>query len=287
MTVLVTGATGRFGAICERLIERGHQVRAMTRTPTSPAADRLRELGVDVVPGDFDDPRGLESAMGGVDSVFATGTLHKAGIDGERRHGRNIAEAARAAGVGHLTYVSGAGAAPATGVPVFDVKAEVERRIRALGGPTTIIAPVYLMENLFNPWNMAALERGRLPSYLRADRLLQQVPVVDVIGFAVLALEQPERFTGPRVEIASDELTAREMADTISRIAGRAYVVAETSPAELGPGLSTLFEWLQRTGHDVDIPELRRRHPDVGWHTFEEWAGSALDRVLYSPFGKL
>ena len=46
--VLVTGATGKQGGACvEALLTRGHQVRALTRNSASPAANRLRERGVE------------------------------------------------------------------------------------------------------------------------------------------------------------------------------------------------------------------------------------------------
>jgi uncharacterized protein YbjT (DUF2867 family) len=78
LTVLVAGASGRFGGICEVLLERGHNVRAMTRTPTSARAERLRTAGAEVVAGDFDEPTTMSAAMGGVDAVFASGTMHGA-----------------------------------------------------------------------------------------------------------------------------------------------------------------------------------------------------------------
>ena len=54
--VLVTGATGKQGgAVVEALLTRGHQVRALTRNPASPAAIRLRDLGVEIAVGDFTD----------------------------------------------------------------------------------------------------------------------------------------------------------------------------------------------------------------------------------------
>jgi uncharacterized protein YbjT (DUF2867 family) len=47
--VLVTGATGKQGGACvEALLTQGHQVRALTRNSASPAANRLRERGVEI-----------------------------------------------------------------------------------------------------------------------------------------------------------------------------------------------------------------------------------------------
>src|SRR4029450_7972941 len=89
---------------------------------------------------------------GGVDAVFASGTAHRAGPEGEGVHGHNLAVAIAAAHVPHLVFVSGDGAAPDSPVPLFRTKWEVEEAIRASGVPHTILAPSYLMENLFNPW---------------------------------------------------------------------------------------------------------------------------------------
>jgi NmrA-like family len=114
-TVLVTGATGRLGVLVDLLLARGHDVRAMTRAPSSPRADSLRRLGAEVVYGDFDDPQSIRAAAAGADAMFATGTAHRAGPVGEERHGLNVAGAARDAGVGHLVYSSGDGAAPGLG----------------------------------------------------------------------------------------------------------------------------------------------------------------------------
>jgi uncharacterized protein YbjT (DUF2867 family) len=270
--VVVAGASGRFGGICEVLLVRGHAVRALTRTPTSATADRLRAAGVEVVTGDFDQPTTLSAAMGGVDAVFASGTLHKAGPEGELRHGRNIADAAEVARVPHLVYVSGADAVTTPGVPVFEIKAAVEHHLASLDLPTTIVAPVYFMENLFNPWNLEGLRAGKVAAYLSPERSVQQVAIADVIQFAVIALESADRFAGRRVEIASDAVTAQQTAAILTRAAGRPFVVEQASPAALGPGLSALFNWLDGHGHNVDIADLHSQYPQVIWHSFEEWA---------------
>ncbi len=54
--VLVTGSTGKQGgAVVHALLTRGHRVRALTRNAASPAANRLREQGVEIAVGDFAD----------------------------------------------------------------------------------------------------------------------------------------------------------------------------------------------------------------------------------------
>jgi uncharacterized protein YbjT (DUF2867 family) len=271
LTVLVAGATGRFRPVAELLLERGHRVRAGTRDPRSPSAQDLAALGAELVAFDFDDPASIEEAAQGVDAVFASGTAHRAGPDGEVRHGRNLADALSAARVGHVVYSSGAGADRRTGVPVFEGKRQVEEYLNARRLPATILAPVYLMENVFNPWNVQALAAAVFPSPLPPRRAIQQVPIVDVAALAVHALEQRDDFLGERIELASDSLTALEEAAIISSVSGQELEVREVTP---GGGLQLLFDWLDRVGFSVDIAELHRAHADVPWHTFADWAAS-------------
>src|SRR5215472_6847815 len=122
LTVLFYGATGRFGALTPLLLGRGHQVLAATRDLASPAARRLREAGAHPVRADFDDPASLRSAAAQADAVVAAGTAHAAGPADDTRHGRNIIDAARDARVGHLVYITVAGASQPTGVPIIDSK---------------------------------------------------------------------------------------------------------------------------------------------------------------------
>jgi uncharacterized protein YbjT (DUF2867 family) len=277
-TVFVAGATGRFGEITDLLLERGHDVRAMTREPDSPSAQRLRSLGAEIVTADFDDASSLAAAARGAGAAFASGTAHHVGPEGEARHGANLAEAIAAAEVPHLVFVSGDGAAPDSPLPLFRVKWEVEERIRSLCVPHTILAPTYLMENLFDPWNSSALRAGVLPSPIPVDQPLQQAAAADLLALAVLAIEDPSRFAGHRIQVASDELTAEEAAEMISSLIPR-HLEARQAPADaLPPGVRFLFGWLESTGHRVDLDALHSEYPELRWHGYGGWAGEHLDR---------
>jgi uncharacterized protein YbjT (DUF2867 family) len=278
-TVVVAGATGRLGALVDVLLARGHSVRAITRDPGSPAAERVRSLGAEVVYADFDDPASIRHAANGARAMFATGTAHKAGPAGEARHGRNVADAAAAAGVSHLVYSSGDGASPDSPLPLFRAKFDVEQHIRALEIPHTILAPVYFMENLFNPWNLPDLKAGRFPSPIPVHAALQQVAIADLLQFAALVIEQPDEFAGQRIPIASDELSAIEAATAISRAVARNLEAKQTQADSLGPGLRALFGWLERVGHHVDVSDLHRRYPGIRWHSYDDWASSQTSRL--------
>ena len=109
--VLVTGATGYVGGrLVPRLVEEGHAVRCLVRTPAKLAAAPWRD-DVEVVAGSVDGP--LEAAMEGVD--VAVYLVHGIG-DGndwaakESLDARHFREAAQAAGVGRIVYLGGMGA---------------------------------------------------------------------------------------------------------------------------------------------------------------------------------
>lgn len=276
LIVLVTGATGhQGGALARLLVTRGHKVRAFTRKPNSPAAQGLKQLGAEVIGGKFDDRSSLEKAMRGVDAVFAVTTPYEAGVEAEVRHGTAISDAARAAGAGHLVYTSVASANRGTGIPHFESKYKVEQYIRGLGIPYTIIGPVSFMENILSPWSMPALQGGRLEMGLPAGRTHQQVAVQDIAGFASRVLEQPERFHGKRIDIASDEVTWSQAAEILSYVTGRRIEYREIPLSEargVSEDFARMLEWMDRVGYSADIASLRRDYPEVEWHGYEQWA---------------
>jgi len=277
LSVLVTGATGQQGgALARVLLDKGHRVRAFVRKPDSPEAKELERLGAELTEGNFEQPSTIEDAARGVDAVFVVATPFEAGTEAEVRHGIAAVDAAKAAGVGHLVYSSVANADRDTAIPHFDSKREVEEHIERLGVPYTIVAPVYFMENLLAPWTLPELKEGRLPMALSSSRPLQQIALSDIAAFTRVVLENREEFEGRRVDIASDELAGEEAAEVLTRVTGREIEYVEL-PLEqvrqaMGEDGARMFEWFDRVGYSADIAALLRDHPEVGWHTFEEWA---------------
>ena len=274
--MLVTGATGNQGGACvEALLTRGHRVRALTRNSASPAAKRLRELGVEIAVGDFTDHDSLVRAARGVDAVYAMSTPYEQGAAKETAQGITITDAAKAAGVGHLIYSSVASANRATGVSHFDSKYEVEKHVQASGVPYTIVAPVFFMENLLQPWTLASLRQGKLGMALPASRSLQQIAVADIGAFVAAVIGRRDTVFGRRFDIAGDELTAGEAVAILSKVTGREIHYEGFPPDVLraqSEDMARMFEWFDTTGYAADIESLRRDFPEVTWHTFELWA---------------
>ncbi len=275
LTVMVTGATGKQGgAVARLLLKKGHHVRAFTRKPDSLAAQELKRLGAELATGNFEDRASVERAAKSADAIFAMST-REAGAEVETRQGITVADAAKAAGTRHLIFTSVGSADRRTGIPHFESKYKVEQHIQSLAIAHTIIGPVFFMENLLGPWWLPGLQEGKLAMALPASRALQQVALDDIAGFAVLALERREQFLGKRFDIASDEVTGSQAAEIISRLSGRKIEYVELPIAQLraaNEDYATMFEWFDRVGYSADIARLRREYPEVGWHTFEQWA---------------
>jgi uncharacterized protein YbjT (DUF2867 family) len=126
-------------------------------------------------------------------------------FENEVRRGRNVADAAAAAGAEHLVYASVAGADRATGAAAFDSKREIEQYIRRSGMPATILRPVSFMDNYAGP--AFGIQTGALVTPLAPGVPEQMIALADIGAFVALAFADPARYLGTAVAIAGDELT--------------------------------------------------------------------------------
>lgn len=276
LTVLVTGATGnQGGAVARELVARGHRVRAVTRRPDSDQAQALAGLGVDVRRGDFDDAGSLTAAATGADAAFLMGTPFEADPETETRQTIAAADAILAAGVPRLVYSSVASALDHTGIPHFESKAEVERALAARQAPVTVLAPVAFLGDLTTEWYQSSLREGRYAFALPADRPLQQIVLADLASFAALVFEDPDRFAGRRIELASVEATGAEVTARLSAALGRPIdyqeIPLKVIESQLGDDGLRMINFFRAGGYTVDLATLHRDHPEVGWHDLDAW----------------
>lgn len=275
-SVLVTGATGQQGgAVARALLKNGHHVRGLTRNADSSTARQLAELGVEIAVGDFTDPESLVRAASGVETIFAMTTPFEKGVDAETAQGLVLLDAASQAGIGHLVYSSVANADKQTGIPHFDSKYAVEEAIAASGVPYTIIAPVFFMDNLLQPWMNGTLNDGKLSMAMPGTRPLQQISVANIGAFAAAVIERRESVFGMRFDIAGDELPNDSLAMIFAEVLGHPVQYEGFPPdamREHSEDMALMFEWFNTVGYSADIDGLRRDFPDVGWQRLDEWA---------------
>lgn len=247
---LVTGASGFVGsAVARRLIDAGHQVRALLR----PASSRrnVDGLPLDIALGDLTDRTSLERALDGCDALFHVaadyrlwirgdpGALYRANVDGTD----NVMQAAAAAGVSRIIYTSsiatlnpGADGTPGTEetpAALDDMighykrsKWQAEMRVRQLALenrlPVVIVnpsAPVGPRDVKPTPTGRMILDAalGRMPGYI--DTGLNLVHVDDVADGHLLAYQHGR--IGERYILGGQNLSLREILSAIARLCGR------------------------------------------------------------------
>ncbi|MER6074373.1 NmrA/HSCARG family protein [Streptomyces sp. NPDC001817] len=276
LTVAVTGATGAQGGATSRaLLAAGHRVRALTRRPDSPAAEALRGLGAEVRRADFDDRPSLEAALTGADSLFAVSTPFGTDTATEVRQGKALVDTAAEARLEHIVFTSAAHADRGTAIPHYESKHLVEQHLRAAGVPWSVIAPAAFMDNYASGWTLDGLRDGTFAWPMPADRPLALIPAADIGAFATLVLQRRDEFAGRRIDIASDERTPGQMAEILAAAIGHPVAHQEVPRAYVrtrSADLAAMFEYFTTVGLGVDVTALRRDHPEVGWHTFADWA---------------
>ena len=140
----VTGATGAIGGrVAARLAERGLTQRLIVRDPS-----RAPELpGTEIARAAYDDPRTLRAAFDGVETLFFV-----SGTEDRDRLGLhvNVVEAAAAAGVRRIAYLSFLGAAPEATFTFARDHFHTETAIRDTGLPFTFLRSSLYLD--FLPW---------------------------------------------------------------------------------------------------------------------------------------
>lgn len=275
-TVLVTGATGRQGgAVIRHMLPKGWKLRALTRNTASHEAQSLARQGVEVVQGDLEDPASIARTVQGVYGVYSVQDFLAVGAKREVQQGKNIATAAKKAGVKHFVYSSVGGAERSTGIPHWESKWQVEKTIRDLGLPATIIRPAAFMEMYYIDQVEVGILKGKLADPIRGDKPYQTIATDNIGAFVALAFDRPQEFIGKELEIAGSELTNIEAAEVFSRVLGKP-VKFQKLPLPLvrlilGKEFYLMFRWFNDAGFQADIPALRKRYPEVRLHTLEEW----------------
>ena len=223
MKVLLTGATGLLGgALLDRLLAEGHEVRCLVREG-SPNASRLDPSRVEASRGDANDAGDLRRALAGVDSL-----VHVAGIE----YAPIVVEAARGAGVSRLVVV---GSTSAHSAYEFrsGPKKTMENVVRASGLDWTVVRPTMIYGS----------ERDK--NVHRLLRFLDRSPIFPIFGPGT-NLWQP----------VYHEDCARGLYESLVRPAaiGRSYDLPGASPLPYAALVETAARALGREPRLVRLP---------------------------------
>lgn len=265
--LVVTGATGnQGGAVVRHLIKSDFTIKAVSRNLQGKGADKLRQMGVEVVFGDLDKPETLTPILKGAYGVYSVQNNWTSSIDVEIAQGKSLADAAKAAGVKHFVYSSVGGAERQTGIPHFDSKGEIERHIAKIGLPYTFVRPSYFVENFLASGSFSFINWSLLSWALKKNRKIQFSAVDDIGAYVAMVFSKPDSFLMQAIELAGDEKTFAEIKTIYTQVMGKtpSYL---TMPgwlfAPMSKEMSTMFTWFKREGFKADIPALRSQLPQL------------------------
>lgn len=174
--ILVTGATGHLGtATIEQLLKNTTAGNIVALAREENKAAHLKEKGIEVRIGDFDDIASLDNAMQGIEKVLLISTIDPHRI---QQH-KNVVDAAKKAGVKHIAY---------TGVSLNDLDSsatkmlmeshfQTEDHIKDSGLTYTFlrnslyidVIPMYVGEKVFETGILFPAGNGKVPYALRRE----------------------------------------------------------------------------------------------------------------------
>lgn len=268
--ILVTGGTGnQGGAVVRHLIEDDlFTPVVLSRNPDAPKCVQLKELGVEVVKGNLDEPRTYRQYLEGTYGVFSVQNFTN-GIEKEIKQGKLLADNASKQNIQHFVYTSVSGAGLGSGVPHFESKYEIEQQIKGINLQFTIIRPTSFYENLLNPEVKKRILKGKLVMPLHKD-IIQEYISLDDIGLVVAGVfNNPDKYIGKTLTIASDKMSMLEMAEELSILLNRPIEYNQlpvfVTRFIMGHPLSKMFSWVNKTKPVFvkDIPGLHKEFPGL------------------------
>ncbi|KAF3763268.1 hypothetical protein M406DRAFT_49536 [Cryphonectria parasitica EP155] len=243
LSVFVCGVTGnQGGAVAKRLLELNWNVHATVRDLESPKAVALEAAGVKLTQGDWEDEEALKTSIAGCSKMFINLVSTWDDFDRERRQAAKIVDIAKESGVKQVILSTSLGVSrtftyiylqPGTMLHTFlKVKKDVEETMKeGRFDLCTIVRPGYFMANFLEPvieGYSEILEKGTWSTVLKADTRLGLIDHDDVAKFTVAAFQNPDRFDGRAIGLASEFLTPQETLDCLGQAMGR-------------PGLNAVF----------------------------------------------
>ena len=219
--VLVLCATGKTGRnVCRALRESGFEVYGTTRSGTR----RLAEQGITPVICDYTSRTDLDRAFAesGAKKVFVLtdyfGAARSNG-DLEILQGMHAIDAAKAAGVGHLVFMSVADAELIDDkVKHIKTKLAVEHCLKASGVPHSILRPCAFFENLDDSANWNPLKKGRL-KFLSVKEC-KFCSTYDIGRAAAIQFRNPDQWLGKTLDVISWKGDLAQTARALENVSG-------------------------------------------------------------------
>jgi uncharacterized protein YbjT (DUF2867 family) len=275
-TVLVVGATGVLGMeVCRQLVAAGKQTKGLVRTSSrKEKINGLHELGVDNVTGDMKDLQSLYQAFQNVDAIISTATStisHQEGdsIETVDLAGQlNVADAASAAGVRHVVFISFHPLTPE--FPLQSAKRAVEDKLKSKSFTYTILQPTYFMEIWLGPVLGFDCAHAKAVIYGKGKNKISWISIKDVAAFAVASIDNPAAQNAVIQLGGPDDLSVLDAVGIFEQESGQTFELQDipdealraqiAAPDSLGKTFSGLMIGLNEA-ETIDMNETLRNFP--------------------------
>src|SRR5919198_1519530 len=306
--IAVVGATGtQGGGLCRAILadpNGGFAVRAITRDRNKDSAKALKAQGAEVVSANLDDVESLKKAFAGAHGVYAvTNFWEHFSAEKEKAQAKNIADAAKAAGVKHVIWstLEDTRALMDPGdkrmpflqekyrVPHFDAKAEADAYFSGL--PVTYLVTSFYWDNLY----MFGLAPKKGDdgvyswTYPMGNSKLAGIAVEDIGKVAYGIFKAGPQYIGKTVGITGENLTLVELGEKLSKGLGIGPVKYNAVDADTFrgfgfPGADEMGNMFQ-VYRDFEKEVLAARSEDVArqlnpqLQTFDQWLTKNKSRI--------
>lgn len=219
--VLVLNSTGKVGRnVCRALLEAGYEVHGTTRSTKG----SLSGLGVKPVVCNYTLRTDLDRAFAqtGAKKVFVITDYFRAArksADLEFQQGRAAIDAAQAAGVTHLVFMSVADA------EFFDhhvkhlhAKVALEKYLRSSGVPFSILRPCAFFENFDDAANWNPLKKGVVKFLSTQD--CKYCATYDIGRAAAIQFKDPQTWLGKTLDVIGWQGDLQQVAAALSKVSG-------------------------------------------------------------------
>lgn len=233
--ILITGATGNVGSeVLKQAMAAKLPIRAAFLT-----ADKAKTApaGVQAVVMDYTKPDTVRAALNGIEKAFLVGppTAEVAQLEGK------FVQEAKNSGVKHIVKLSALGGRKAT---FPSLHRDSEENIEASGVPYTFLRPNGFMQN-FVIYNSGTIQSQGAFYSAQGNGAVSHVDIRDVAAAAVAVLSGSGHENKAYTLTGPDALTNDQVADKLSRAAGRTIRHVPLSPEDfkkalLGAGMP---EW--------------------------------------------
>ena len=307
--IAVVGATGAQGGGLVRAIVNdpngGFAARAITRKKDSDKAKALAKLGAEVVEADLDNAESLKKAFAGAYGAYCvTNFWEHFSADKEQVQARNMAEAAKAAGLKHVVWSTledvrrwvplSDNRMPTLGgkwkVPHFDGKGSSDHVWKDLGVPTTLLLTSFYWDNFiyFGMGPKAGPDGTLAIGMPMGDRKLSGISAGDIGACAYGIFKAGNEYIGKTVGIAGDHVSGADMAAAFSKALGKKVVYHAMEPAAyraLGfPGaddLGNMFQFYRDFNDDFvaarSVEKSRKLNPTL--QSFQQWLDANAKQI--------